>query len=458
MLAAALLCTLAALSAQDDGRQREYYEDGALKAEYKVDPDGTKDGWYREYWPDGEGKVKAVYDRGVLDGRYRSWHADGTPHIETKYVEGAPDGDWQEWWPDGTPKVVSEFDAGKRVGWYREWQADGTLALEEQYAADLLDGARRVLAGGAVLTDQEWSAGALVGLWGSRRLYPVALDTLRETLSDIAAQAEEARPTRPRLRGEPEDAAWIQAQALERLRAVRAVAGLPWQDVVFDELAGTRAQAAVELIAKVGAIESAPENPGLPEERYREGLAALEHCLVAQGWTWPRALDGFLHPPALAGLAARRLVLQPRYRLAGFGQQGDFTTFWMLDSSGPPWNGEAVCWPAVGWMPVELFGQDAGWSVDLSPKHWRAPDIDALKVRVWALEDDYMRGPLPLDLDLLRTDRFQVEFRPQGIRPAAGYRYWVDIEGLKDAAGKPARFAYLVHFTTREAPLLPEDD
>ena len=97
-----LLAPLLAVPAQEQDRRREYYEDGALKAVYKIDSDGVRDGWYREYWPDGEDKVRAVYDRGVLDGRYRAWHEDGTPRLETRYSDGEPDGDWEEWWPDGT--------------------------------------------------------------------------------------------------------------------------------------------------------------------------------------------------------------------------------------------------------------------------------------------------------------------------------------------------------------------
>ena len=146
-------------------------------------------------------------------------------------------------------------------------------------------------------------------------------------------------------------------------------------------------------------------------------------------------------------------MLQPRYQLAGFGHDGDFAAFWTLDSSAPPWDGSASFLPGNGWMPVELFDGKSPWSVELSPKHWSSPDADALTVRIWELDEDFIRSPQPLKVGRPQTDRFLIWFLPEDFRPVDGYRYWVEIEGLQDPAREDAELAYLVHFTTREAPL-----
>lgn len=450
-----LLAALLALAPAGEKRQ-EFYEDGKLHKEYVVNANEQKHGLYREYWPDGSDKVKTIYKVDQLHGKYESWHQDGSEHVQTKYERGEPDGDWEENWPGGTPKFKAEYEESLLEGEARHWDEDGDLRRVEHYEGGLLHGPRQVMQGGTVLSEQIWEGGALVGLWGSKRLYPVPLDQLREDLAGIAKQAEAAKPKTERRPGSRDDPAYATAKALAALRAVRRVAGVPWEAVVADELACTRAQAAVELTARVGGIRMRPENPGLPEEEYKVALSALDHCLISQGWGWPEALDAWLHPPAGTSLEPRRLLLQPRYQLAGFGHEEDFASLWTLDSSAPPWNGEASFLPGNGWMPVELFPADGAWSFELSPKHWSAPHPEDLQVKLWQLDENYVRSPRPLSLGEVHSDRFMVWFTPQGVRPQADYRYWVEVEGLVDAAGEAAEFSYLVHFTTRQAPLVEE--
>ena len=131
------------------------------------------------------------------------------------------------------------------------------------------------------------------------------LKQLREDLAAVAAQAEEAKPEVERRPGSRPDPDYATALALARLRAMRMVAGVPWRDVVADPLACERAQAAAELTAAVGGIRNKPDNPGLSEEQYETARAALDHCLLAQGWQWPKAMDAWFFPPRPRAVSRR---------------------------------------------------------------------------------------------------------------------------------------------------------
>lgn len=452
-----LLTAVLALAPLGEKRQ-EFYPDGTLKAEYIVNANEQKHGRYREYWPDGADKITTLYKVDRIDGKFESWHQDGSPDVMARYRKGELDGDWTQGWPGGIARAAVSYEQGKREGLYQEWNVGGDLRLEEHYEEDVLHGDRRLLLGGSVLSEQIWADGRLVGLWGSKNLYPIPREQLWKDLEGLSEQAEEAKPKGERRPGARMDPDYATALALADLRAYRMVAGVPWRDVIAEALACERAQAAASLTAQAGGIRNQPSNPGMAEEDYEVALAALSHCLLAQGWVWPKALQAWIHPPIEGGLNARRLMLQPRYRQAGFGMEDDFAAFWTLDSSGPPWAGSAIFLPANGWMPIELFDGKSAWSVELSPRHWSSPDPDELTVQVWELDEDFIRSPRPLKLSPPQTDRFLLWFRPERFQPVADYRYWVEIDGLRDAEGEVARLAYLVHFTTREAPLTTESE
>src|SRR5436190_23920150 len=55
------------------------------------------------------------------------------------------------------------------------------------------------------------------------------------------------------------------AQALERLKAYRYLAQVPYEDVTLDRGYNEMCLAAARLCAKIGRLEHQPKNPGLPE-------------------------------------------------------------------------------------------------------------------------------------------------------------------------------------------------
>ncbi len=449
---ALLLLALGAPPAAAGEKIREYYPDGALKAEYVVDVQGRKNGLYREFHHDGKNKVRVIFKTDAMDGPYESWHPNGKPFITCRYQEGVAVGAWKEAREDGSLALSCSYKDGKLDGVWRRFDEAGRLQEECAYRAGRRHGQRRLLQGGEVLSEQEWQDDLLVGLFGSRLLYATTLDDVRRTLAGLLADpalAELARLARES--GDPQRALAAQrAEALARLRGYRYLAGVPWRDVAAEAAAEERASLAAELAAAVGTTNYAPENPGWEEARFTRAREALQRCNLAQGWTLPDAIGAWMHPddPALfPKLTARRLCLEPRMARLGLGRSGTFSALWTGDASGPVWRETASFYPARGWMPVEWFDRATPWSVRLNLADWRMPDEEQVRVTVRALDENYVRHGEPFALEYFRCERETIIFRPQA-SALPNFLYWVEVAGLERADGTPCPLAWLVHFVS----------
>src|SRR5262245_49666965 len=96
--------------------------------------------------------------------------------------------------------------------------------------------------------------------------YPRTLDEVRKQLAELAKLSAEAD------KGKAERLA-----ALNRLRAYRFLASVPWEDVTLDDHMNRAAQAAADLCAKLGRIDHAPKNPGLSEAEFKLAYEGTTH-------------------------------------------------------------------------------------------------------------------------------------------------------------------------------------
>jgi len=64
--------------------------------EYKM-TNGARNGYYREWYPDGSAKIKGRYLNGKRNGPMTYWHDNGEKYKDVKYKDGKPDGKWIEW-------------------------------------------------------------------------------------------------------------------------------------------------------------------------------------------------------------------------------------------------------------------------------------------------------------------------------------------------------------------------
>lgn len=448
------LSVLAAAAAAGE-KIREYWPDGTLKAEYVVDAQGRRAGLSREWHENGQPKSKVVFKADAMDGAYESWHANGASDLACRYRKGVLHGPWERRREDGSVLESGQYGDGLREGDWTRFDEAGRPLETSRWRAGALDGVRRVYRGGELLSEQEYRAGLLVGLFGSRNLYAAPLAEVRGTLAGLMGAPElqrldlEAResgdPAR-RLRAD-------RALALARLRGLRFLAGVPWRDLTLDEDACDRAAAAAELCEALGKVDFAPVNPGWDDARFERARDALLRCNGSQGWGLIRSIDAWVGPDDRAlfpKLTARRLALEPRMQKIGLGQRGEFSAMWTGDSSGPPWKDEASFFPAAGWMPVEWFVPGTAWSVRLNPSRFRMPDAREVRVSVRALDEEFVLHGEPFPLQGLHADRDMLIFEPQ-VTALPGFLYWVEVEGLARPDGTPARLAWLVHFVSQRA-------
>jgi len=132
--------------------KNEYYPDMKLKASgtYR---NGTPEGIYREYSPDGQITHSLVYDMGTVigdgivkedgsrDGHWKDLYEDGKIKAEGEYKDGKQVGEWKFYYPDGKLEQVGKFNTvGKFHGTWKWYYESGQLMREEEFDNGFKDG------------------------------------------------------------------------------------------------------------------------------------------------------------------------------------------------------------------------------------------------------------------------------------------------------------------------------
>jgi len=394
----------------------ETFPNGPVKLRYSVDAQGRKDGPAVEYHENGKIKVRSAYRAGLLDGPYSSFHDNGRPHVSASYQQGKLDGEYSERTATGDLRLTAGYRSGKLHGW-RTGYLNGEVALA-----------------------QAWKDGELIVARGP--------EWVRRKLAEI----EEEPPAAAKLPA----ADRARAAALRRVRAYRFLAGVPYEDVELDDELNRCAQAASKICHKIGKLDHTPENPGLPEEEYRiaykgtsgsnlfMGLSDLVKCV--DGWMDDTDETNIVH------LGHRRWCLNPALKKTGFGRTEDYVAMYVFDRSRkevPDYD--FISFPVRGVMPVEYFQAGYAWSISLNPKKYQ-PLKDTTRVKVTPLDARFEPAGPALAVAGLHFDNegFGVPrcviFQPRKVAVAPGVRYWVELEGIQTAEGKPTALRFLIEF------------
>jgi antitoxin component YwqK of YwqJK toxin-antitoxin module len=125
--------------------QTDKYSDGKLHVERQVakysDNHFVADGFYREYYPNGQKFVDGQYKDGRQDGDWTYWHENGTLNRKLTYKDGLPDGSWDVHRADGSLMVTRSFKLGRRDGTWTYYDDTGKQPLRvEKYADGKADG------------------------------------------------------------------------------------------------------------------------------------------------------------------------------------------------------------------------------------------------------------------------------------------------------------------------------
>ena len=98
------------------------------------------DGTSKEWYLNGEVKVKSSYSAGKLNGGFMSYDSLGRKETKGEYDMGLKTGDWLAWYPSGKKKERLSYFSGKANGMYSLWDEEGRIIKEGEYSNDLKHG------------------------------------------------------------------------------------------------------------------------------------------------------------------------------------------------------------------------------------------------------------------------------------------------------------------------------
>ena len=91
---------------------------GRLMSVYTVDAKTNlqSQGRMLAYWPSGQLRIQAEFDKGVYAGEFLEWHANGVPARRMAYALGHEYGLQRGWREDGSADFAYEMQGGRRFG------------------------------------------------------------------------------------------------------------------------------------------------------------------------------------------------------------------------------------------------------------------------------------------------------------------------------------------------------
>jgi len=125
------------------------YPDGKIRYERQIarysDDRFVADGFYREFYPNGQKFAEGQYKNGRQVGTWSYWHDNGQEHRTATYKDGQPDGRWEVHNADGAVVAKRGFKNGKRDGTWVIYDDTGKQPLrEEVYTAGKANGVWKV--------------------------------------------------------------------------------------------------------------------------------------------------------------------------------------------------------------------------------------------------------------------------------------------------------------------------
>ncbi|MEZ5979027.1 MAG: hypothetical protein R3F34_12495 [Planctomycetota bacterium] len=404
------------------------WPDGTPHRIYHRDEEGRKQGDFREWYENGQMRIRTSYEADELDGRYESWFENGERKLDCAYKDGVLHGRYQEYTEDGERAVTGKYDAGRK---------DGTFEY------------RRGEKKKSVASVQKWKDGELVEIDGFANPHPRAKSELAALLGGI--EAMEIEPVlETKLEGAIDpDVAAQRVAALKRLMGYRGLAGLEYADMTLDEKFNWHCAAAARLLVVLGHLDHTPKKPpGVSDEEYKIAYEGTSKSNLSVGTDLPGSIDSYMDdsdPSNIDRVGHRRWCLNPAMKRTGFGIADNFSAMWSFDESRGSTSWEHVFYPSPGWYPCERIHPDAAWSV-----RFRGGALDKytpgeIEVELYALDDDYVRGA-PMRLDYKGLSGGQVIFRGADVVVSPGRAYEVRI--LAQGKRRPEELLhYYVEFT-----------
>ncbi len=456
------LLALPRLVCAKDQTKTETYDNGKPHLIYSVDSQGRKNGEYRELAADGRPLVIANYAKDQLNGPYRSFFPSGKPKVIGAYAAGKLSGKYREFGESGGLAVTAAYIAGELNGAHQQTLSDGTVRTEN-WKLGKLHGWRRDAAKDRLVNEQFWHDGLLIIPKG-----PALISQELAAIEQAEVPITGEFPKTPEKRDATLHAANLADEnkaGLRTLMQYRYLCDVPYKDMQVDRDYMAHAQAAAEIIERIGKLDHTPENPGMPEDEYQfayKGTKSSNLFTSSGGAGAAQSVESYLDDSDernIDALGHRRWCLNPAMLKTGFGVSGNYSAMWSIDGSrSDASNFDFIAFPPRGLAPTSHFKSGYAWSISLNPQKYARPD-KATKVTVTPMRFDANRLNLeaasePLEIERLnvaepidgRTKITCVIFRPKGTSVAPGSVYKVNVDGLKDIKGEVAPIEYFVGF------------
>lgn len=262
--------------------------------------------------------------------------------------------------------------------------------------------------------------------------------------------------------------AGVQEEYLQRLKQYRYICGVPFENLQWDDELANLARHASLVDAKLNKLTHTPEHPaGMSDEEYELGKKGAGESNLFMGITKASAcVDGWMNDSDknnIDRVGHRRWCLNPAMLKTGFGTSGNYAAMYAFDVSNPAvpdWD--YVCYPARGYMPVQLFGNRHAWSVSLNTSKFATPKDVKISIQPVNEKNEPAGAPLKLDYQHIESSGFgsgtAIIFRPETLDLAVDARYKVEISGLSKSSGEAAVLKYLVHFVNlQKVPAQPDE-
>jgi antitoxin component YwqK of YwqJK toxin-antitoxin module len=144
------------------GEWKYFHDNGQLARSVKFE-DGKPAGEVEVRRADGTVEAKRAFSQGKRNGQWTIFDSTGEkPVREEHYVDGQPDGVWKIWHDSGQQAQEISFQSGKRHGLTTEWDKDGVKRGEVNFAEGLRDGKSTIWTPDGKVIEQTYRAGKLV--------------------------------------------------------------------------------------------------------------------------------------------------------------------------------------------------------------------------------------------------------------------------------------------------------
>lgn len=128
-----------------DGIRKEFNQDGSLKKSYTykngiitgegiIDEQGFKQGFWKEYFENGETEAEGEYVNGKKSGNWKFYYKGGKIEQTGNYTkDGKPNGNWKWFYESGNLKKEENFKNGMLNGSYIEKTDTGSIIVKGEY-------------------------------------------------------------------------------------------------------------------------------------------------------------------------------------------------------------------------------------------------------------------------------------------------------------------------------------